>query len=208
MSNVQTANTELVAFVKAKAEHTKGFIIINSGLVRIGISQAKTMAEKLHARYRILALSTMWHAAKHGDPALLNEFYASLPVSLQTAFKRWVSGVVTHLYPEGTKSSALWIGMANEKFLVKKGHTEAREKFTDWIESVSLETEVGKFWTIDQDKVSKPFDDKALVKRLYALQTAIDKDNAEVSQVAREALAAALAAFKTRAPDVVASAIH
>lgn len=171
----------------------------------------------LHNEFQQAAIDTIWHAATHGDPSLLNVFYTGLSATYQASFKRWVSHEVAGRYPAGTKSNLFWLGMVKDQFVVKKGTADERTTFVEHVDSkvaaanassaTAQDKAYGRFFEMDPTKVQNAFDDTALAKKLFGLMKSATKADSEVSATAIDGLKAAIHEFQ-KVTGIDAAAVH
>lgn len=86
-----TGNGAAKPETKAKAKG-KGFSLILATTDRL-IAMVKTLMvgyAKMHDQLHVMACSTIFHAAKHGDVRPLNQFYWGLNTNYSTAFRFWI----------------------------------------------------------------------------------------------------------------------
>lgn len=110
--------------------------------VTLTLKQYVTVGEKLH----VAVISAIWHACKHGNPAILNRVYEGLRSNDQTALKLYVrrasaiNGMALakskFAVPDGLPSEQVTefvnagtvLGFEKGLFTVANGHTSAQAK--------------------------------------------------------------------------------
>lgn len=204
MSDVSVANVPVMSLGSAKkAAGMIGIIITDPKILSIGIVNAKKTADKLAVQWAALAVSTMWHACKHGDPAKMNTFYGTLPETGKAGFKRWIVKVARMVYDADTPDSNLFIGMKKDMFFIRKDTVDKREAMRVELETAAQgehALEFGMFMAINPDKTPKPFDDKKVASMLHALLKKAEGESSEVSDDTYRALKLAVLTFDKVAP--------
>jgi len=178
-----------------------GLIYTSKATVKANNKTLARMYAELGERVLSQTASTIFHAAKHGDAVLLNNFYNIVPASQQQSFKEWLVNYMKTDYPENTKVSNYWLGQSKEKgFFVRQGCQADRNKFIARCTDDSLNA-VHRFnWTKQRaESIKNPFDDADLAASLARILKRATADDAEVSATQLEALKHAIKAFEKEA---------
>lgn len=184
----------------AASVEATSFIITDTKALKNKIENTRKSAVSVMDSYQQLAVSTIVHAAQHGDTDVLNRFYKSLNGNFQTGFKLWVSQIVSEDYPKGTKSDVFWIGLNREKgFFVRKNTQPHRhERFISKVNDIvalrdstdTMDPDVvkakayGRFFEKQTDASDNPnlFTDSNIIDGLMRLvkRAQSDKENVQV----------------------------
>lgn len=182
-------------------------IIKQANNVRSKINGFVKLTAKVRDEMQSLAANTLYHAAKHGDASLLNEFYKALSAGDKASFKRWVVNEVAKVYAADVKLSDMFIGMSKDQFHVKKDTMDKRVDFTNLVDDLLKDEaqadEYGKFFAIDPDKVKNPFNTATLLAQLQNLVKKTEREDAQVDPEAAKILKEMVADFSKKTKPIV-----
>lgn len=140
-----------------------------------------------HANLHTVAVSVMWHLARHGQIASINNFYKGLTEAYKSAFRQYVGrhggGLtdpnMTDEEKAAVKASA-WVRMEKDEFKIINDRVDQRNAFADNI--VALETAKAFFEKNPREGQAAFFDDEDVVKALERLKVRAERSVAKAQE--------------------------
>lgn len=193
-------------------------------LITTTIRQGKTYRDNMHLAF----ISSLWHAAKHGQCAPLNRLFASFTSNDQTAARNFLRRVHAALggldfssyivdgeqevIPAEVMNAAVeagsWLAYnaKNKNFAVKKDTVDVREAFETLADGSLIEPD-GEVWKrfFDRNNLAelKAFGDAQFLKDMEAVEKKLAGDNARVDSQVSNKLAEMFGKFVDQARTYV-----
>lgn len=141
------------------------------------IKDAATIYQKRDDYLQMAGVISVYHAAQHGDPVFIQQFFDALSKGHKNMFRAWLAKLTAYDH-EGAKG--WWLGFKDEKFFVKPSTENIRKGSFDNTDGTVKDALLSDLW-MKKPAVTKPALDEngvfnelmvGVSKRITAIQKA------------------------------------
>lgn len=133
------------------------FVKDDSKKIGAFIKDAATIYQKRDDYLQMAGVISVYHAAQHGDPVFIQQFFDALSKGHKNMFRAWLAKL-TAFDADGAKG--WWLGFKDDKFFVKPGTENVRKGKFDNVDGTVQDGLLSDLW-MKKPKAEAPVLDEA-----------------------------------------------